>query len=105
MDKYIRDGKVALLIHKNYGSGWYSSNHNKEMLFDPTIVDMVLNLKSSPEEIRAYAILKYPDAYVSTLTTKSLTVSWVDIGRKFLIYEYDGSEEIWIEDDIKWIVA
>ena len=41
MDKYIRDGKVAVLIYREYGSGWYSSHHVKEMLFDPTIVDMI----------------------------------------------------------------
>ena len=104
MDKYIRDGKVALLIHNEYGSGWFSSNHVKEMLFDPTIVDMILNKKSTSEEVRAYAVLKYPEAYFPQ-RVQDLSVVWVNIGEKFLIHEYDGWEEVWTESKIKWIVA
>ena len=104
MDKYVRDGKVAVLIYREYGSGWYSSHHVKEMLFDPTIVDMILNKNSSVEEIRAYAVLKYPEAYISTYL-RDLSVDWVNVGEKFVIHEYDGYETILTESKMNWIVA
>ena len=45
MDKVIRDGKVAVLVSYGYGAGWstWNSARSDSLLFDPDIVQMVLD--------------------------------------------------------------
>ena len=103
MDKYIKDGYVAVLHSPNYGAGWYTSNTEfPEIVFDPTIVDMLLQ-DFSFEKIRTYVTLKYPDIYLGGLNT--LCIAWVKVGEKFLIHEYDGDEEVWVASKIDWLEA
>lgn len=40
MEKVIKDGKVALLIS---GTGWSTWNESDEMLYDPTIVNILMD--------------------------------------------------------------
>jgi hypothetical protein len=104
-NKVIRDGKVAVLYSPGFGAGWSTWNTLlPELLFDPIIVDFVLN---KPENwlqgIEAYCELVYPGAY--TGGSSDLEVMWIPAGSQFLVEEYDGSESVVLMDEMKWIVA
>jgi hypothetical protein len=104
-NKVIRDGKVAVLYSPGFGAGWSTWNTLlPELLFDPIIVDFVLN---KPENwlqgIDAYCELVYPRSY--TGGSSDLEVMWIPAGSQFLVEEYDGSESVVLKDEMKWIVA
>lgn len=104
--KVIRDGKVAVLISKGYGAGWYTWNReHQELLFLPVVVEMVLNSKS-PEDIEAYIDSIYGkdnDIYIGGLG--GLTVEWVPQGADFQVHECDGAEQLKLKDRQEWITA
>ncbi len=102
MNKVIKDNKVAVLISPGFGAGWSTWNSEyPEMLFDPGMVDLVIN--GNQEQMRAYAELKWPDAYLGGLN--NLEVEWVEQGRLIKINEYDGSESIEYQDSDDWITV
>jgi len=107
MEKFIKDGQVAVVYSPGYGAGWYTWNqeHGAELVFDPGIVDLVLARKAgkSLKELEAYMTLKYPDAYLGGART--LEVKWVPVGTRFRINEYDGNETVVLEDEDDWLIA
>jgi len=109
MRKYIRDGKVAVLISPGFGAGWSTWNPDYPgMLFDPVIVEMLLNAKEEEKafvagQIEAHVDINYPDASISGL--ENLEVQWVPIGTEFVVGEYDGSESLRTMDSFAWIKA
>ena len=103
MDKKIRNGKVAVLFSPYHGAGWYTWHNIEELLFDPKVVDMVLE-KTSAETIELYCNEVYGDkAYYGG--ADDLQVMWLPIGTHFHIHEYDGSETIEIREEIDWKIA
>lgn len=103
IEKYIVNDKVAVLITPNYGAGW--STRNKEypqMLFDPKVVSMLITNYSN-DEMLAYLKTTYPNGYFSGLD--DLEVSWVDVGTKFIVHDYDGYESVRSLSDFNWITA
>jgi hypothetical protein len=91
MEKYIKDGKVAVLISPGYGAGWYSWNTGYQgLLFDPEIVQAVLD--GNRQLAAEIADRKYPDCY--TGGARDLTVEWLDPGTVFTIDDYDGYESL-----------
>lgn len=102
MDKVIRDGKVAVLYSPGFGAGWFSWHHVYELLFDPVVVEMV-EKKEYHTKIENYCLEKYGDD-VSIFGDK-LEIAWLDVGTKFKIREYDGSESIETEESIEWLLA
>lgn len=103
MEKVIKDGKVAVLYSPDYGSGWYTWNKEyPDMIFDPTMVHYVLAEKVN--EAKAYATLKWPEAYVGG-NVDDLRVEWVYEGVEFRITEYDGNEDIEFKASAGWLVA
>jgi hypothetical protein len=102
VNKVIRDGKVAVLVSPGFGAGWSTWNSDSELLFDPTIVEMIEDGTNS-ETITQYCEAKYPDGYYGG--AGDLKVQWLPVGTAFRIHEYDGSESVEIRDDINWITA
>lgn len=103
MKKYVRDGRVALLVSRGYGAGWYSWNEEYEqLLYDPVIVDMLLRGVDKCDIIQ-YCDKEYPEAYTGGV--RDLEVVWVDEGEQFRIEEYDGAESIVFSDEVKWHTA
>lgn len=47
VEKYIKDGMVAVAISPGYGAGWSSWEHNRDlkdtMVFHPDIIKMILD--------------------------------------------------------------
>lgn len=96
MQKYMKDGKVAVLYSPGFGAGWYTWNtEHKDMIFDHDIVQAVLD--SNKDLARKLAEEKWPSVYLGGL--EDLTVAWLDPGEQFIIEEYDGSESIRTADD------
>ena len=104
-NKVIRDGKVAVLYSPGFGAGWSTWNsQNTDLVFDPVIVDFVLNKSENwIEGVLAYCSIAYPDAYTGGV--EGLKVEWVASGSQFLIEEYDGSETVVINGEMNWITA
>lgn len=100
--KLVRDGKVAVLVSRGYGAGWSSWSHNDQLLFDPDIVEMVLE-KCSEDEIKAVAEDKYGCECFDG--ADGLEVEWIPVGTKFKITEYDGAESIEYMSDFGWTTA
>ena len=104
MEKVIQDGRVAVLVSRGFGAGWSSWNREfPELLFDPFIVNLLLEDPNERDKIQAYMDLKYPDVYTGGLD--DLVVQWVPQGAKFRIHEYDGSESLVLESEEQWVIA
>jgi hypothetical protein len=101
MEKLVRDGKVAVLISDGWGAGFHSWGAPIEAIFDPALVDMIVN--EQIQEAITYVEATYPDAYNGSV--EELVVQWIPEGTKFLIMEYDGNESIMIQDTQAWITA
>jgi hypothetical protein len=75
----------------------------EELLYDPRVVDMVLD-KTSAETIELYCEEVYGNkSYYGG--ADDLQVMWLPIGTHFRIHEYDGAESIEVREEIDWIVA
>ena len=102
MDKVIDNGRVAVIISSRFGAGWYSWHGFEELLYDPVVVDMVIN-QEDPDKIRLYCEEVYDqEGYFST---DGLEVVWIPIGTRFFIHEYDGQESIRYEKELHWLTA
>lgn len=120
VEKIIRVDKVAVLISPGFGAGWTTWNQDhkdvEQMLFDPDIVNAILewekadgkNWKQCLMKIKEIANAKYnqdPDDYFFGNGLKDVEVVWVQMGRKFIINEYDGAESIQFCDETNWYTA
>jgi len=103
MQKKIKDGMVAVLYSPGFGAGWYSWHGNEELLYDPKLVDMVLE-KTSAKTIELYCEEVYGKNHYYG-GAENLEVMWVSVGTPFRVEEYGGAETIAIRDEINWIVA
>jgi hypothetical protein len=103
-ERVVRDGKVAVLVSPGYGAGWYTWNRDKEfLLFEPKVVEMVLN-KVYHGEIDHYVESTYGDDFYLG-GSQDLVVEWVPVGARFRIHEYDGSESLVLESEEQWVTA
>ena len=103
MQKKTVDGLVAVLYSPGFGAGWYSWHSVEELLYDPRVVDMVLD-KTSAETIELYCEEVYGNkSYYGG--ADDLQVMWLPIGTHFRIHEYDGAETLEIREEINWNIA
>jgi hypothetical protein len=126
MKKIIKDNKVAVLYSPGFGGGWYSWIGVEQCLFEPEIVELVLQreeiinehycsdnanvvsfevaLEKINNQIKNLAKLFYGE-YLYVEGAENLQVAWIEVGTMFRISEYDGSESIHYEHDFKFIRA
>ena len=102
MQKKTVDGLVAVLYSPDFGAGWYTWHNIAELLFDPKVVDMVME-KTSAETIELYCKTVYGDHYYGGAS--ELEVAWVPPGTEFVIEDYDGNESITFKDKVNWVTA
>lgn len=112
MNKFIHDGEVAVLYSPGYGAGWSTWAEESErdlLLFDPDIVQLVMDRDSdviTPDEFEQKVDMLWQlKSYASYCSPATLVVSWLPVGTLFKVEEYDGSESIITQQDIKWHVA
>ena len=103
MKKFIRDGKVGVVISLGYGAGWSTCNYNfkDELCMDCNIVEAVLN--DDLEKVKDYVEKTYPDA--DTDGYNQLSVEWIPEGVTFQINDDCGSETLSIIDPRSCMVA
>lgn len=104
MDKVVRDGKVAVLVSRGWGAGWYSWHGITELLYDPHIVNLLLNEPGDVQDaIVKYCEQRYQDHGFGGVD--GLTVVWIPVGEKFVIDEYDGAESVQLQSEMQWLTA
>jgi hypothetical protein len=107
-NRIIRDGCVAVLYSPGFGAGWSTWVHTEgfdiKCMYDPEVVQWVLDGKPKNHFDDNYFNTKY-DAYFYTGGLSQLEIAWIPLGQKFIIREYDGSEDIETVDSINWYVA
>jgi len=101
MEKLERDGKVAVLYSPGYGAGWYTWGGDERMIFDPRIVQAVLD----EDRKRAIEIVAEIDKNIYTGGAEDLAVQWIEKGTQFKINEYDGNESIEIIGPSSFFIA
>lgn len=109
MDKYIKNGKVAVLYSPGYGAGWYTWNREvKECVFHPELVILVkkkIEMEEGNEDYSTQEIKnivrqigdKAHDLFGQEFYTggaEDLTIAWIEPDTAFRIDEYDGFETI-----------
>ena len=102
MKKKLVNGKIAVLVSYGYGAGWYSWHESEQLLFEPTIIQMLLD-DAGKTAIVEYCKERYPNVYLGGID--DLTVEFVSPGTKFRIDEYDGAETLVRQEDDTWIEA
>ena len=115
MEKYVKDGKVAILLSKD--GGW-STWDVKSIAFDKRVVEYFLkhkdnkifmreiekpNSQTAKEAKKYFEKLGYGDVYFGGFS--SLYIKWVPEGTKYYIDEHYGSETLLTEKNIKWATA
>ena len=102
MQKKTENRLVAVLYSPDFGAGWYTWHNIAELLFDPKVVDMVMD-KTSAETIELYCKTVSGDHYYAG--SCDLEVAWVPTGTEFVIEDYDGNESITFKDKVTWVIA
>jgi len=105
MNRVIKDNKVAVLISPGFGAGWYTWHNVEALLYDPVVVNM-LETGKSEHDIEQYCNDTYGTSnYYGDIN--SLTVTWVPVGTRFYIHEYDGDESLVTEEEMasSWLRA
>lgn len=104
IEKYKKDGLVAVLYSPEFGAGWYSWNeHQPELLFHPKLVQWVLDGKKDQVNAVLKEIGLPENIYVGG--AKDLKIKWLEEGTLFMIEENDGYESVIIKDDIDFLIA
>ena len=101
-EKYIKDGKVAILVSPGYGAGW-STWEKAELSYDRRIVKKFLEGASADEMSLYLNSIGYDHVYMGGY--RQLTVVWLPVGTKYIIEEYDGSECLRTVNDFNWKTA
>lgn len=103
MEKYIKDGMVAVVIAPSFGAGWstWNSALKETLVFHPAIVQMVLDgRREEIDEDWLVAHFGEEFEYGYYGANDELTIKWLPVGTKFCITEYDGAESILTIDDL-----
>jgi hypothetical protein len=107
VDKIIKGESIGVIIHSDYGGGWYSWHGIERLLYDPKIVEILEDETIPPfaawELIKSYVNGLYPEEIISG--EDRLAVVWIPIGAKFRVAEYDGKESIVLQSAEQWLTA
>lgn len=103
MEKYVKDGKVAVLVSPGWGAGWstWANERSKDQLaMDSRFVKAKLDGLDEGELEELVKCVFGEDAYVYFGGWSNVEVEWVPVGEIFEITEYDGHEELKFIDSL-----
>ena len=93
MNKYVKDGAVAVLVSPGFGAGWSTWSSSEEfMSMDAGLVQMKLD-GARQEEAEAYAS-KATGEHIYGGGWDDVEIEYVPVGDRFTISVYDGFESI-----------
>jgi hypothetical protein len=98
--RHTVDGKTAILISPDWGGGWSSWADPEEreyLLFSPELIKVFND--GGVDAVEEFLTNKGIDCPCGL---RDLTIQWVDAGREFRIYEYDGSERVEYRNNVTW---
>lgn len=102
-NKLIRDGKIAVLISPGFGSGWSTQCTDESdvylALFSPILVE-AKEKGVKLEQARALVQKLGLSLYVTQHSWDKLEIVWLEPGTRFVVIEFDGSEEIMTQKDL-----
>lgn len=116
-EKYVQDGKVAVLVAPGYGAGWSTWNQ-PALAYDKRVVEYYLerkddkdlckkisrlNTDENKKASKYFESLGYKDVYFGGF--KDLVIEWMPEGVYYKIDEYDGYESIITIDSVDWSIA
>lgn len=101
MKKYIKDGKVAVLVSPGYGAGW-STWGEPELAFHYDLAKAI-DEKGSVTEEEGTAIVNDKDIYCGGVG--QLKIEWLTPNSRFRITEYDGFESLEYIGEINYLTA
>lgn len=108
MNYYTNLDQVAVIIHDDWGSGWYTTHQNLSLLFDAKLAHAIDtgNYSQVKERLNELACVYPEDAsWFTTIKPGSLDLKWIPRNKKFIVEDYDGWETVRLKDEIKWIQA
>lgn len=97
MEKYIKDGKVGVLVSPGWGAGWSTWGDDglrDQLAMDSRFVQAKLDGwdKHKVEELAERVFGE--DACVYCGSWSKTEVYWISVGEKFVITEHDGHESL-----------
>lgn len=106
VEKYIKDGKVAVLYSAGYGAGWSTWNYDHDQEF--LTMDRQLCIAVEANDFESFN-RRIADVFkiegVCTLGVPDIKIAWVKLGESFRINEYDGFESVVLQGETKWLTA
>lgn len=102
MQKYIKDGKVAILVSPGFGAGW-STWEGKALAYDRRVVEKFFEGTPAKEMQEYLNSIGYKNIYMGGYD--HLIVKWLPVGTKYRITEYDGAENLETIESIEWETA
>ena len=111
VERYMKDGKVAVIYSPSFGAGWSHANSpewwwsddrqcptREELLFDATLAKMIDG--GCPRgSLVEYAEAKWGED-ISTSGLFDAELAWLDPGTQFVVLEYDGAESIKLASEL-----
>lgn len=107
VEKYIKDGKVAVLYSPGFGAGWSTWNEAfaEFLVFDKGLVELALS-GAKEDVVREYLESSLPDSDILCLGGwKGIYVKCLPVGTVFHINEYEGSEAVIVFDENDYFTA
>jgi hypothetical protein len=103
--KKIVDGKVAVIVSPGFGAGWstWNEKYAEFLLFDEGLV-CLKELNEDEAVVSRYLESKGLDDVYSGGWSKA-KIEWLDVGTRFKVDEYDGSETLHELDKIEFFTA
>lgn len=91
VEKFEKDGKVAVLISVGWGAGWSTWN-DRRIAIDKRVIEKFLSGCTEEEMKNFLDEIGYTDTYMGGY--KDIIIEWIEKGKLFRVAEYDGSEYI-----------
>lgn len=90
--KVVRDGKVAVIVSRDFGAGWstWATKLGSASVFAPDVVEWIEGGKQGGTE--------FATKYGYTEGLIDAEIEWVPVGQRFFISEYDGAESVVLID-------
>ena len=99
--KIIKNGKVAIAISPGFGAGWTTWNSGLSP-FEPKVIEMILAGKRD-EITKEWCEKELGVKNICCSGAKDLEIVWIKKGLRFSISEYDGNEDLYIENKLEYI--
>jgi hypothetical protein len=101
---YTKDDQVAVILHREYGLGWWTWHGDDRWLVHPELAEAIDTGRVEVAQDLIDEFSCQSESYhPGQIKASNLEVFWADRHRKFLIENYDGCETLVYRDEIKWL--